>query len=233
MVFLSISIIIALVVTIALPIVGGFWLKRKLNVPWRNMLYGVLAYFVVQALVTLLFNGMVALVQSGTFALSDPQFITFQVVLNVFIGALIGVMVRWAGMKYLTDDLDNLESAYGIGVGYGGAESIALTGISLVTTFITMLRNININPQTTTLDPEFVGAIQEAWQMSPLIPLAISAERISALIMHITVTILILQFFKRKKSIWLAAAVALELVMNGMNLNHWISIRLKKTCAAM
>ena len=216
MVFLSLSIVIALLITIALPIAVSFWLNRKRHVSWRVMLYGVLGYFIVQALVTLPFNGLALLVQEGIVVLDDPSLIVVQTIMSVLVGALVGVLVRWAGMKFVSGGLDTLEGGYGIGVGYGGAESIILTGVSLLFTFVSMVSNINIDPNTTTLDPEFVTAVQEAWQMSPLIPFAISIERLSAFVMHITVTILVLQVFKRQSVLWLLAAFGLELGMNGI-----------------
>jgi len=76
--------------------------------------------------------------------------------------------------------------------------------------------NINIDPQTTTLAPEVVTQIKQLWQVSPFIPLAGSLERLSAIVMHITVTILILQVFKRNRPIWLSAAISLELFVNGL-----------------
>ena len=128
----------------------------------------------------------------------------------------MGVLVRWAGMKYLKEDMDNLASAYAIGVGYAGAESVMLVGIPLLTTFITMLSNMNIDPETTTLDPALAAQLVDLWQVSPLIPLAGSFERIAAFIMHITVTILVLQVFKKNAVTWLAAAFGLELLVNGL-----------------
>jgi len=41
-------------------------------------------------------------------------------------------------------------------------------------------------------------------------------ERITALVMHITVTILILQAFTRKNALWLVAAFGLEVMINGL-----------------
>ena len=216
MILLSISIMLALLITIGLPIAAGFWLKNKLGVSWRIISYGALGYFIVQALVTLLFTGFSSLVNNGVLVLSDQAFVTSQIILSVVLAALLGVLVRWAGMKYLQEDMDNLSSAYGIGVGYGGAESIMLVGIPLLTTFITMLSNMNIDPETTTLDPALVAQLEELWQVSPLIPLAGSFERIAAFVMHITVTILVLQVFKKNNWVWLAAATGLELVVNGL-----------------
>lgn len=216
MLLLSLSIIIALIITIGLPIAAGFWIKNKLGVPWRITTYGALGYFIVQALMILIFNGLNALVENKVLTLTDQAFLTAQILLSVAATALFGVLIRWVGMKYLQEALDNLEAAYGIGVGYGGAEAIILVGMPLLTTFITMLTNMNIDPQTTTLDPSVVMQIEELWRVPAYIPLAGSIERISAFVMHITVTILILQVFKRKNFLWLGAAFGLELLVNGL-----------------
>lgn len=216
MVLSSISIVVALLVTIGLPIAAGFWLKNKLGVPWRVITYGALGFFIVQTIVTLLLNGFATIVQNGIPVLSDEAFINAQIGLSVLFAALFGVLVRWVGMKYLNERLDNLEGAYGIGIGFGGVESIMLVGLPLLTTFITMLNNINIDPQTTTLDPVIVAQLEELWRVPFFIPLAGSLERIAAFVMHITVTILILQVFTRKNWTWLLAAFGLELLVNGL-----------------
>jgi len=216
MVLLIVTITISLLVTIGLPIAAGFWLNNKFQVPWRVILYGGLGYFIVQALITLAFTGFNTLVQNGTLALTDAGVNTAQIFLSVFLAALLGVLVRWLGMKYLKEDLDNLEAAYGIGVGYGGTESIMLVGLPLLTTFITMLSNMNIDPQTSNLDPAVIQQIEELWQVPAYIPLVGSLERIAAFVMHIAVTILILQVFTRGSKLWLLAAFGLELVVNGL-----------------
>lgn len=216
MVLLIITITLSLLITIALPIAAGFWLNKKFRIPWRVISYGALGYFIAQALITLAFSGFNTLVQNETIVLSDTRFNTTQILLSVFLGALLGVLVRWLGMKYLNEDLDNLEAAYGIGVGYGGAESIMLVGLPLLTTFITMLGNINIDPQTSNLDPAVIQQIEELWQVPATIPLVGSLERIASFVMHITVTILILQVFKRENKLWLLAAFGLELAVNGI-----------------
>lgn len=216
MILLSISIVIALLITIALPIGAGFWLNKRLSVPWRVVTYGALGYFIVQAVITLLFNGFAGLVENQTITLTDRAFRSAQLGISVFMGALIGVIVRWAGIKYLNEDMKNLEDAYGIGIGYGAAESIMLVGLPLLSTFIAMLGNFNIDPQTTTLDPAVISQIDALWRVPFYIPLAGSLERIASLVMHITVTILILQVFTRSKAIWLAAAFGVELLVNGL-----------------
>lgn len=216
MLWLSIAIVIAILVTVGLPIGVGFWLNKKKDIPWRVISYGMMAYFLAQVAVTLLFSGFNALVQNGALALSDPTLTLVQVILSVVLGAILGVLIRWAGMKYMKEDLDTPEAAFAIGVGYGGAESILLVGLPLISTFFTMMSNLNLDPATTTLDPEMLAQLEQLWQVPAVIPLMGSVERLSALIMHLAVTFLVLQVFLRQKPWFLALAMADELLVNGL-----------------
>jgi len=214
MILLSISIVIALLVIIGLPIIAGYWLKDKLGVSWRTITFGVLGYFIVQVLVSLIFSGLTSVIPDWNVAAAGDNFRPSQILTNVFLGVIIGVLIRWGGMKFLK--MENLEDAYGLGVGYAGAESIMLVGLPLLMTFITMLTNINIDPRTSALEPEMIAQIEELWALEFFIPLATALERITAFIMHISVTLLIFQVFKRNQPAWLGAAVGLEMLINGL-----------------
>lgn len=214
MILLSISIVIALLVIIGLPIIAGYWLKDKLGVSWRTITFGVLGYFIVQVLVSLIFSGLTSVIPDWNVAAAGDNFRPSQILTNVFLGVIIGVLIRWGGMKFLK--IENLEDAYGLGVGYAGAESIMLVGLPLLMTFITMLTNINIDPRTSALEPEMIAQIEELWALEFFIPLATALERITAFIMHISVTLLIFQVFKRNQPAWLGAAVCLEMLINGL-----------------
>ena len=58
MILLSVTIVIALLVTIALPIAAGVWLNKKLGIRWSVITYGVLAYFIVQSVLMLILGGL-------------------------------------------------------------------------------------------------------------------------------------------------------------------------------
>jgi len=204
MIFLSIAIVIAILVTVVLPIAAGFWINKKLGVQWSIIFYGAFIYFLVQSLMTLLFAGVDALYRSGTIALNESTYLVLQIGVSILLTAAMGVALRWAAMRYMKEKLDNLESAYAVGLGYGAAESIMVWGLPLVLTFVNMIQNIG----------EEVAA--EAWALSPFIPLALSMERITAFVLSITVTILVLQVFKRGKGYWIPAAIGLEVLSNGL-----------------
>ena len=204
MIILGVSIVVALLVTIVLPIVAGVWINKKLGVAWSVIIYGAFIYFIVQTLMTLLFWGLDALYQNGTISLTEEAYRWLQVGFSVLMTAVLGVGFRWGAMRYMKEKLDNLESAYAIGLGYGAAETIMVWGVPLLMTFISMIQNIGTE------------AAEEAWALSPLVPLSLSAERITAFVLSITVTVLILQVFKKKSGVWIAAAIGLEVLVNGL-----------------
>ncbi len=214
MVLLSISIVFALLVTIGLPVVAGLWLNKRLKVAWQAIALGALGYFIVQALLTLLYSAFITLVQpEGTQVLNETNEL-IQLAVSVILAALLGVILRWVGMKFFKLPLTNLEAAFGIGLGFGSAESISRVGLPLLMTFITMLRYSN--PQTSALDPEIIAQLETLWQVSPWVPAAGSVERILALVLYIAITVLVLQTFTRKNLLWLAAAIGLEVLVNGI-----------------
>lgn len=216
MVLLSIAIIVALLITIGLPIAIAIWFKKKLHLPWRIFSYGALAYFLAQAIISILITGFTGLVGAGTLSFSEQTLYVLQIVMSYLLAAVMGVIIRWLGMKYLNENLQTLKAAWGIGIGFGGIESIMLVGVPLLATFIPMIRNVNIDPQTTTLTPEVIAQIEELWKVSPIVPLAGSMERVAAFVMHVAVTFLTFQVFKRNKNIWLAAAMGLQILINGV-----------------
>jgi len=213
---LSIAIVIAILVTVGLPIGAGYWLDKKKGVSWRVVSYGALAYFIMQTATTLVFTGFSYLVENDILLLQDPALRITQVTLSILLGAVLGVLIRWLGMKHIKEDLQSLGAAWGLGLGYGGIENVMLVGLPLISTFWAMITNLNIDPATTSLSPEMVAQLEELWQVPFYIPLAGAVERFAALVMQLTVTVLILQVFKRDNKWFLAAAMGVELLVNGL-----------------
>ncbi len=216
MVLLLITTFVGMLLTLGLPIAAGFWLKKRLGVTWRVIMYGALGYFLVQSLIVLAFRGYQTLVEGGTLNLTASTGAVMEFLLNVVLAALAGVLIRWAGMKYLNEKLDLLEDALGLGLGYGGVEIILLVGLRILVTFINMIIYFNVDPTTANLAPEILDQVIEMQQLPAYLPLVVSLESLSALVMHIAVTILVLQVFLRGKKLYLAAAFGVEVLINGV-----------------
>ena len=98
MVLLSFSIVFALLVTIGLPVVAGFW-QQTPEVAWQTIVLGALGYFIVQALLTLLYTAFIALMQTEAQVLNESNEL-IQLAVSVLLAALLGVILRWVGMKF-------------------------------------------------------------------------------------------------------------------------------------
>ena len=216
MFWLGLAITIAVLITVVFPVGVGFWLNKKYQVPWRIFTYGVMGYLVMQAVVALILSGVNSLVVNGTLVLSEAGLNTLQLVLNIVLAAVLGVVIRWAIVKFFPEKLDTLEAAFGMGVGYGGAESVMLVGLPLLITFITMLTHLDYQSPSAGLDPDMVSQLAALWEVSPWIPLVGSIERLASLVMHLTVTMLVFRFFLLQKKVYLLAAVGVELAVNGL-----------------
>ena len=216
MVLLGISITIAILITIGVPIGVGFWLNKKYKVPWQIFSYSVMGYLLMQSVVSLILAGVGALVKNGSLTLSETGLNTLQLVLNIILAAVFGVVLRLAIVKFFPEKLETNEAAFGIGIGYGGAESVMLVGLPLLITFINMVTNLDFRSASAGLDPDLVSQLEALWEVSPLIPLAGSLERLAAMVMHLTVTMLVLRFLLLKKKVYLFAAAGIELVVNGL-----------------
>lgn len=216
MFWLGLTISISLLVAIGLPIGLGFWLNRKFGVPWRIVTYGAMGYLVLQSVISLILGGVDSLVVNGTLVLTETALNAVQLSLNILLSAVLGVALRWAIMKFMPDKPDSLEAAYGIGIGYGGAESVLIVGLPLLITFVNMLTNLDFRSASTGLDPEIVSQLEALWNVSVLIPLASAVERITAFVMHLTVTVFVFHFFLTHKKPCLLAAAGIELVVNGL-----------------
>jgi uncharacterized membrane protein YhfC len=216
MFWLGLAITIAVLITVVFPVGVGFWLNKKYQVPWRIFTYGVMGYLVMQAVVALILSGVNSMVVNGTLVLSEAGLNTLQLVLNIVLAAVLGVVIRWAIVKFFPEKLDTLEAAFGMGVGYGGAESVMLVGLPLLITFITMLTHLDYQSPSAGLDPDMVSQLAALWEVSPWIPLVGSIERLASLVMHLTVTMLVFRFFLLQKKVYLLAAVGVELAVNGL-----------------
>ncbi len=117
MVLLSIAIVVALLITIGLPIGVAVWFNKKHHVPWRYFSYGALAYFLAQAIVITI-DWLFALGWKWHFALTEQTLYVLHQI-SVLLTVVIGVLFRWLGMKYINEDLRTLRAAYALGLDLG------------------------------------------------------------------------------------------------------------------
>ena len=207
---LNAALIAAIVIEIGLPFLLGVWLIRRYRTGWFLFLVGVLTFIGSQVLHLPAVYGLTALFQTGALPTPPPAVLPyFNAVLLGLLAGLFEETARWVGYRLLKDRGNSWGAALTLGAGHGGVESI-LVGVSVLVSFIS-------NPGMLALSPL-------AWYD----PLAGALERIIAISLHITLSVMVWLAVSRRRWLWFAAAVlwhaALDFVavlLSGMGAGMW------------
>jgi uncharacterized membrane protein YhfC len=206
------------VLMIALPLVLGAFLARRYGVAWRLFFVGAVTFVLSQVghlpFNVLAFNGV----------LLPPATSWARPVLAVAAGLSAGVfeeVARYLVYRFWIKDARTWRQAVMFGAGHGGGEAMIIGVLAGLTT-LNLLALANRDLNTLGLNPEQLTALQAqlaAFQAGPwYMALLGVAERIFAIIFHISAAVLVLQVFRRRNLLWLAAAILWHTVLNAASL---------------
>ena len=207
--------ILARILNFAIMIVLPFGLAliffRKLKAGWGLFGIGVVT-FVVSQVFHIPFNRWVLgpLVESTGLSLSYKGW--GLLVVSVMYGVSAGLfeeVTRYLGYRLWIKNDRTWRSALMYGVGHGGIESVLL-GLLVLATFIQVmaLRGVDLN---SVFEPEQVALAQaqiDAYWAAPWYQAVLGAvERMAAIPIQLSASVLVLQVFRRKNVLWLLLAV--------------------------
>jgi uncharacterized membrane protein YhfC len=208
--------VLALAIQVIAPPVAGWVATRRLGVGWRFFWYGALVFFVSQLATRL------PLVQVGQVLLADALqassivLWTWLLVLS-FSAGLFEEVGRWLGYRWLFRPEDRTRRpAVVYGLGHGGLESMVLIAglgaISLVGLLAVSGSDLSQLPpeqrEAVRLQLAAVAA-QPAW-----VPLLGAWERLSAMTLHVGLSLIVLQAFRRASLTWLVVAILVHSAAN-------------------
>jgi uncharacterized membrane protein YhfC len=205
---------------IGMPIGLGVYLSRKFKTAWRLFGIGVLT-FILSQLLHIPFNQWVLnpLIGKLGFNLAGGGFQL--VIVGILYGLSAGLFeetARYLGYRFWIKDERDWKSALMFGAGHGGIESILL-GILVLVGFVQVmaLRGTDLSTVVDADQIETVRAQIEAYLAVPW-HLAIlgAVERLAAIPIHLSATVLVLQSLRRKNLLWLALAVGWHTVVNAV-----------------
>lgn len=120
------------------------------------------------------------------------------------------------------------QAALALGAGHGGIESI-FVGALVLLTFVNMLVVRNLDLATLGLTGEQLELAQkqvaEYWSMAWHMPLTGAVERLIAIALHLSLSVLVLQAFIRRNALFYLIAIAWHAVVNAIAvillMNEW------------
>ncbi len=230
---LTISFIIAGTFNIVFPFILGWWIIRKKQTSWKLFGVGVLTFLGSQVLHIPLVNGLTAAFANGTLPhLPTGMAPYFNAVVLGLLAGLFEETARWIGYKLLKKTGDSLGASLTLGIGHGGIEAMIIGGIVLVT-LISMLALKSTDLSMLPLSADQLDLTREQltayWSTPWYMALAGAVERIGAVMLHITLSIMVWLAISLRKPLWYWLAVLFHAVVDGgvvlmssFNVNTWI-----------
>jgi uncharacterized membrane protein YhfC len=205
---------------IALPIVLGVVLARRLGVSWR--LFGVGAVtFVGSQVVHIPLNAGLSWL-APTLTAPAPGNLGAVAVTAVVLGLSAGLCeegARYLAYRFWIKDARHWRQALMFGAGHGGTEAIILGllagigTINILTLSRTDLSTLPVTPeQLATIQQQLSVALGYPWWY----PLLGTLERVIAILNHLALAVLVLQAFRRSGGLaWLLAAMLWHAALDG------------------
>jgi len=218
---LLISYVLSLIVMFGLPVLLAFLVTRYFKVSWWVVLAGVLTFIASQALRVPLSAGLNVLFTNGTLSVTNTQWVP--VVNGIIAGLLAGICeesARWVGFKLLKKKAERYGSAFALGVGHGGVESILLAVLGTAATLFTVLfynPGAEIAKGVSTNEVQYMLVQIEQFWLSPwhsgLLP---GVERIIALSTQIVLATMVWKSIADRSFVWFGLAVLYHMIIDAV-----------------
>lgn len=205
---------------ILIPIIVAIFLKRRFKMSWMLFFSGALG-FILSQVGHIPFNSLLTMLFQRDILPAPPQ--EYALVFNaIILGLSAGLweeLVRYGMMRWwIGKPVRTWSKALFFGNGWGGIEAIIFGMLALyaLLQFITM-RNIDLSAALTAEQWQLVqDQMQKYWNMPWGMTLLGAYERMWALVMQMSLTVLVLQAFTRRRALWLWLAVAYHALVDAV-----------------
>ena len=204
--------VFSLVVSFALPIGLFVYAKKKLGAKAAPFFIGCGVFFVMVLMLE-------AAIHRIVFQLAGEA-LTGSVILYAVYGGLMAALFeetgRYIAMRFLVKPMD-FPNAFMYGAGHGGVEAMLLCGVASISNIASavMINSGTMSAQLATLDAEkaadTAAALSALWTTPSLTFFAGGVERIIAVVLHLSLSILVFQSIRKKAPMELVRCLSVPL----------------------
>ena len=228
--------VFSLVVSFALPIGLFVYAKKKLGAKAAPFLIGCGVFFVMVLMLE-------AAIHRIVFQLAGEA-LTGSVILYAVYGGLMAALFeetgRYIAMRFLVKPMD-FPNAFMYGAGHGGVEAMLLCGVASISNIASavMINSGTMSAQLATLDAEkaadTAAALSALWTTPSLTFFAGGVERIIAVVLHLSLSILVFQSIRKKAPMELVRAYLFHFVVDAASvlLHAFVSIWVVELAVAL
>jgi uncharacterized membrane protein YhfC len=219
----------AIVIEIGMPVTLAILIIKKMKVHWLVILTGVLTFIGSQVVhIPLLYipNLLQKLGMQVTLPASWPIWL-YAIYLGLYAG-LCEETARWVGYRLLKSKAASYKSAFGLGIGHGGVESV-LVGVVVMASLLSVLF---FNPNNAAAQGMSEGSVQMSiaqiasfWTTPWHMPLAGAVERVTAVSAQLLMSVFVWKAVTKKSWLWYLLAVGYHALIDGTSvmLLSWTS----------
>ncbi len=195
---------------IALPVGLGIFLTRRFHLGWRLWWIGA-GTFILSQVGHIPFNAGISILFNRGILPAPPE--AYRLVFNALVlGLSAGIweeLARYAAYRWWAKDARSWARGLLLGAGHGGIEAIVFGALVLLTYLIMLaIQNIDLSGM---LPADQLVLLEEQkavyWSLPWYLSLFGSLERALTIPVHLSLSILVLQCFTRRRMIWLWAAI--------------------------
>lgn len=206
-----VSLIVSTLICFLIPTISFIYFAKKHKKVPKSFLVGMLIFFVSQMLIR---------IPILTYVLPNMMwFIKMQTnpyIYGIFLGLTAGIFEevgRYIAFKYLLKNNREFDDGISYGIGHGGIEAILLTGVSCLSTLIVciMINNGTINTNSSGALSLLYNQCISLTKGTAIIP---GIERISAMAIHIGLSMIVLYGVRNRKIIYLFIAILIHTLVN-------------------
>ena len=211
---------ISILSMIVLPVLLAGLLRRRMNAPWLWFSIGMLTFAASQFVHFPLnewLSDMGWLKQPGS--ASQPLWLT-----ALILGLTAGIceeLARAAGYV-LVKRARSLPDGLMLGLGHGGIESMVFGGVQVAAMLGSLLPIIHQGLESidlTNATPDQIAALQTQLNMitsTPFLGFLSLVERLFAIGIHVTLSVMVLRAFQRRNPLWVIFAVGYHLLIDAV-----------------
>jgi uncharacterized membrane protein YhfC len=198
------------------PLGIGLFLKEKFGAKWKLWFFGAAAFIASQVVhLPMLYGWQRLLIAWGVDKIEEPSLLlTAGLVLAVsFMAGLCEEPARWLAYKLLKTEGEPSRHALMLGAGHGGIESM-LVGLSVMSSAITVMMMQSGTLPLDQLMPEQLAALSQLDGLAWYLPLWGGFERLLAITLHISLSVIVWLGVRDKKIGNLFIAMGLHTLFN-------------------
>ena len=193
-----------------LPIVLAVYLTRKFSLSWKLALAGAFTFIASQVLHIPFVNGLTFLFKNGVLSIPAAWTTLFNAIVLGLLAGIFEETARWILFKFSLKNVKTWKEGVLVGAGHGGVES-SIIGFLGVFTIINMvvMRNADLAALGVPADQLEVTkqAVAAFWSSPLYMGFLGGLERIFAICLHLSLSIMVLYSVANKKPLWFWLAI--------------------------